>query len=555
MRTFSKTFIVIIIPVFIAFFLTYLFVKRTIDGHLRDYAFSEAKIRFEMVAADFSYTHPDYNKLFNKYHRIYLNTGVAVVVAGEDGKVVFDSTGRFKKGEKLKDLSFSRRGDGGNSISYTGRLPNGYIMSVSFPLNGIREMEKGFEDGVYLVFIVTFFVALGASVLTAGMFSLSLRRLRKVVEVVRSGGEMQLPHFKERNLAKVASLIYSIYRTMRSKQREIEMEKEKLNHILEFMEEGVVLLNSDNTLAHCNNSFKRMFDIEIKPGENILSSIKNPDLLGAVFDVLKSRESRILKIGGRMYKVYFKDIGEYTLLVFDDVEDKMQYEYFKSELVGNISHELKTPIAMLSAYAETLLMYENLDDKTKSMLLKKLYEGSMRLSELVNDITELHRLENMSISDVVEETDLEEVKDELEFMYKNSGKKVHINFASGRVRILKEHLMSVLTNLVSNAVKYSGGDSVYVNIVRQDEGVVVFVDDEGPLIPDEERERIFERFYTRSKSRNRQISGTGLGLSIVKHIAMLYNGYVKLTKSPDGGNRFVVYFRVRWEGYPEKPSA
>ena len=108
------------------------------------------------------------------------------------------------------------------------------------------------------------------------------------------------------------------------------------------------------------------------------------------------------------------------------------------------------------------------------------------------------------------------------------------------MRILREHLQSILTNLIDNAFKYAGGETITAKIRSCAAGLTIMVDDQGPLIAGAERERIFERFYTCSASRNKQHSGTGLGLSIVKHIANLYAGTVRVEANSEGGNRFLV---------------
>jgi two-component system phosphate regulon sensor histidine kinase PhoR len=102
------------------------------------------------------------------------------------------------------------------------------------------------------------------------------------------------------------------------------------------------------------------------------------------------------------------------------------------------------------------------------------------------------------------------------------------------------HILSIVTNLVSNAVKYSKGDNIKVDMKKDDKILTISVSDGGPQIPLSDRERIFERFYSMSKSRNRELGGSGLGLSIVKHIARLYQGEAKVLPNDAGGNTFEV---------------
>jgi two-component system phosphate regulon sensor histidine kinase PhoR len=113
------------------------------------------------------------------------------------------------------------------------------------------------------------------------------------------------------------------------------------------------------------------------------------------------------------------------------------------------------------------------------------------------------------------------------------------------VNVLEHHFHSLISNLLDNAFKYSKGGNIYLEINKNSK-ISIKVEDEGPVIPFEEQGRIFERFYTVSKSRNKYKSGSGLGLSIVKHIAEVYNGTVKLYPNDKGGNTFevVIYEKI-----------
>ena len=124
-------------------------------------------------------------------------------------------------------------------------------------------------------------------------------------------------------------------------------------------------------------------------------------------------------------------------------------------------------------------------------------------------------------------------------MVKENGKKIiYENMAEKEYNIDNLHVEMILTNLINNAEKYSKGENIYVKIYDENSALVIEVSDEGPLILEKERKRIFERFYTVSKSRNN--SGFGLGLSIVKHIALLYGGKASVYTNEYNGNTFKV---------------
>jgi len=556
-KVFFKTLALILLPILVIFFISYFLIQNNMDSSFEKYIKTDTEAKFEMIKHDFTGKSINKQRLYELYSNIYKKTFLRITLIKPNGKVIFDSSIPFEEIDKLENHKYRpevqkafKKGRGFCErfsktkkmfmLYYAKILPNGNILRISYPLTYIKKVKKGLESGLYIVFLVTLLMITVISALIARKLSFPIQKLNYIVDAIKKGRNIHFPKFKDKNLSKAAALIYNIYKAMENKQKEVEIEKQKLDNILELIEEGVVLLSNELSYIHSNAKFKDMFNIQPKESKNILSSIKDHEVLAVFSDVLEKRKDAIVKIKGRNYKVYCKKLDDYLLVVFDDIDEKIQYEYFKSELVGNISHELKTPISSLSAYAETLLINDDLDDKTQKEFIKKIYESSIRLSSLLNDIIELHRLENFIIKQNKDEIDLDVLKKELQELYKNSKKEVQFDFREKKIKIIREHLMSILTNLIDNAIKYSTGNSVYVNIEKLNSRIHIAVDDEGPVIEEKEKERIFERFYTCSKSRNKQKSGSGLGLSIVKHISFLYEGVVKLEKNSAGGNRFIV---------------
>ena len=134
---------------------------------------------------------------------------------------------------------------------------------------------------------------------------------------------------------------------------------------------------------------------------------------------------------------------------------------------------------------------------------------------------------------------MREILSEIAARFKTGEKNLIINCNVDIINMLPQHFQSLLENLTDNAIKYSTGKNVYVDILKNN-GIIIKVSDEGPVIPENERDRIFERFYTVSKSRNKERSGSGLGLSIVKHIAQIYKGRVKVYYNNFNGNTFEI---------------
>ncbi len=557
MKIFFKTLSLILLPILAIFIISYVLVKNSINTSFSNYIKSDTQSKFEIIKHDFINGNLNKKKLYDTYYKVYKKTFLRITLIRPDGKVIFDSAIPFKRIDKLENHKYRpevqeafKKGSGFSKrfsktkqmymLYYAKALPNGNILRISYPLKYVNTLKNRLEGGLYAVFLSTFFMIVIISALIARKLSFPVQKLNYIVDAIKNGKNIHFPRFKDENLSKAAALIYKIYKAMEYKQQEIKLEKQKLDSILESIEEGVLLLTNGFSYVHSNAKFKDMFRMEPKKNENILSCIKDHELLASFSEILEKKNNRTFKIKERNYRVYCKTFDKYTLFVLNDIEDEIQYEYFKSELVGNISHELKTPVAALVGYAETLLINNDLNDKTKKEFTKKMYESSIRLNNLINDIIELHRLENFNADEIAEEVNLKELKKELNGLYKNTAKSIHMNFEKTKISITKEHLLSILTNLIDNAIKYSSGNNVYVTIKNEGSDTLIIVDDEGPAIDDKDKKRIFERFYTCSKSRNKQKSGTGLGLSIVKHISFLYGGFVELKSNSFGGNSFIV---------------
>ncbi len=226
--------------------------------------------------------------------------------------------------------------------------------------------------------------------------------------------------------------------------------------------------------------------------------------------------------------------------------NKETFDLYKSKLVANLSHELKTPLTIIMAMADTLIHDPDLTKAQKTKYLERIHYNANALTQLIDDIITLHKIETQpkeSLSEKQTRTRplFADVKgmvlmdDERHLVFKTPYDTLEIN---------QQHMLSILVNLVKNALAYTKSQTVTTRIEKEKGYVVVSVADEGPVIPEAERARIFERFYTISKSRAPTRSGSGLGLSIVKHISMLYNGDVRIAEK-DGGNVFIVRLKEK----------
>ena len=230
----------------------------------------------------------------------------------------------------------------------------------------------------------------------------------------------------------------------------------------------------------------------------------------------------------------------------DEIETLKQDATFRREFLGNISHELKTPIFSVQGYVHTLLDGAMDDEAVRRKFLERAAKGADRMAELVQDLNVISRLESgevelieekFNIKELIEEVyeslELQADKAKVKMEYKQGSEK------SGKVFADRSQIKQVLTNLVSNAIKYGGkGEVVRCGIYDMDKNYLIEVTDEGEGIEEQHLPRVFERFYRVDKSRSRHQGGSGLGLAIVKHIIESHGQSINVRSSVGKGTTF-----------------
>lgn len=223
-------------------------------------------------------------------------------------------------------------------------------------------------------------------------------------------------------------------------------------------------------------------------------------------------------------------------------------ENLRQDFVANVSHELKTPIATVKSYVETLLdgAQHNPDDVER--FLKIVLKQNDRLAAIVDDLLMLSRLQSAPASQVIEMNQYDAcnlLQAGIDICLARGEAKaiqIKLNCRPSLSIMVDESLMTqALVNLLDNAIKYSNENSLITLSAREENNrVILAISDQGPGIPEEHMPRLFERFYRVDKSRSRRIGGTGLGLAIVKHIANAHGGQVSVKNNGGAGSCFSI---------------
>lgn len=222
-----------------------------------------------------------------------------------------------------------------------------------------------------------------------------------------------------------------------------------------------------------------------------------------------------------------------------ELQEREEKDRIKHQLTNNINHELKTPVASIRGCLDTLCAYPDMDARKREEFVRRGLAAVDRLSNLLADVSLITRLDDGSASITREEVDVREVVaevcDQLRPQAAQRGMAI-VNEITAPVAVNgnRSLLLSVFNNLIDNAVKYSGGDTV--RLWR--EGEVFFVADNGVGVPREHLDRIFERFYRIDKGRSRSLGGTGLGLAIVRNAIVWHGGTISVQNLHSGGLLF-----------------
>ncbi len=365
-------------------------------------------------------------------------------------------------------------------------------------------------------------------------------------------------HFRwRRKFARQQLQIQADLESSQRRQQQTSVDAKAQQQVLfNSMLEGLLLLDRTQRIYLVNRSFKNLFNLKVElRGKTILEALRLHELddlarraqaEGQVFDYelkLPDLNERWLQVNGA---VISNSAGEREgmILVFRDLTRLKQLERQREEFVANVSHELRTPLSLIKGYVETLLDGARNNPDVAERFLKIIERNTQRLDLLIQDLLTISALESGSLNLSLQPIAMHQMVDRI-FTHLNSkaeAKNVHLLNEMPDLTVNGDvnRLDQVLANLVDNAIKYGRVQGlVRVGGKKLDDGrLELFVQDDGPGIPPEAIDRVFERFYRVDKARSRDQGGTGLGLSIVKHIVQSHGGEVWAKSEPNKSTTF-----------------
>ncbi|WP_456400221.1 sensor histidine kinase [Persephonella sp.] len=335
-----------------------------------------------------------------------------------------------------------------------------------------------------------------------------------------------------------------------------QTDTEVLLEFLDYLKEGIIIVNESQNIEYMNAYAKEILknDIQgINPiGKHFSKVIKNNYLYSIISYKNKRNFKEEITINDDIFLIRMYHINNKKILHFQNITPFEIYKQAKKDFVSNVSHELKTPIAVMKGIVETL---ENEDDpKSFKKFLQMAKKRINQMDSLINDLLILAKLEAREEKINVTKVDLSKIINsifyDLEYLSKEKNISL-INKIPERFYIYvdQKKFEILLKNLIENAIKYNKQDGkVVITAEKENHLIHINVTDTGIGIPKDSQPLIFERFYRVDKSRSRNVGGTGLGLSIVKHIAEAHKGKVEVKSEPNQGSTFTVKIPDRENG-------
>lgn len=509
--------------------------------------------------------------------RLGENSRTRITIIAPDGRVLADTEGDPERMENHRfrpEVQEALNGRLGSSMRFSTTvrqpflyvaLPSerqpGWVVRVAVPLT---QFNRNVRDATNVLILGTA-IATALAILLAALFT---RRITQPLDAMRSSLQrLERGEFGVRLEPGGEDEVGLLARTLNRAQDQLEQtihtltsQRNQRDAILASMVEGLVAVDSQERVLLMNKSARRLLALDSQEveGRPLVEAVRQPDFVRFVRDtsqarnplnaelVLHDRGPRWLELHGAPLH-FGAESGQGAVVVLNDVTRLQKLEKARKDFVGNVSHELKTPVTSIKGFLETLLHRGALEDTdTARRFLGIIAKHADRLSAIIDDLLYLSRLEHEGQEIAKHEVQLAKLVEGCIADFEHAAKTQNVELiarAAPQTRVLGDTslLRRALDNLVDNAIKYSpAGGRVEVQLIEEPKRVLLRVTDQGIGIPEEHLPRISERFYRVDTGRSREMGGTGLGLAIVKHVALVHDGELRIESTVGKGTSFTL---------------
>ena len=406
--------------------------------------------------------------------------------------------------------------------------------------------------------LLFFFVSVLMMIYFSDRFSRSIRELRAFSQKVKSGAAIPPSFvFADDEVGEVSAAIVENYNLLQENRRRLATEREKLLQHFQFSEEGIAIFSEERKEVYANSHFLQYLNLILESPtlltENLFADPAFKEVVGFLDrnDADGNVFSKRMEKSGKMFNVRVIIFEDRSFeLYISDITRMEKRRLLKQEMTNNIAHELRTPVTSIRGYLETILGLagENLDVRLRSFL-DRAYLQTMRLSELIQDVSMLTKIEEAPDRFEMEPVNIGELLREMEADLSEKliekGNRYMVDVDEDIVLNGSRTLLySIFRNLTENAIAYAGeGIEIVIRCHNENDDAYFFeFHDNGPGLEEKHLVRIFERFYRVNEGRTRKTGGSGLGLSIVKNAVLFHKGSILARNRTEGGLSFLITF-------------
>ena len=538
-------------------------------NHLKAQLVNEAELVANISASDFTAPAQQAN-LNNLAQTIGTEINTRITFIALDGTVLGDNdqvAASMENHATRPEVEAALAGGIGQDTRYSTTL-NEYMMyaaapvisqgkevgvaRVALPLTAVQSSVNSELLTIVYAIIIAAILFILITALIAGMITGPLRKITKAAEEIAAGNlEQQIQIRTNDEIGRLAHAFNEMSQNLKTTMTEIVDERSNLAMVLANLTDGVVMTDSEEKILLANPAAERLFNFKeaTVTGLPLIEAMHDYEIDEVVKKCLSTTNEQTaqLETNGRFIRVIVVPIApgrtSATLVLFQDLTELRNLQTMRRELIGNISHDLRTPITGIKAMVETLQDTALNDKQTALDFLTRINGEVDRLTQMVTELTELSHIETGRAELRRVTTNLNYLIEEVAAQMNPLAKSRTITLTTElnpnipAIKVDRDRIRQTLTNLVHNAIKFNHpGGKVIISTNYNNESTIVSVSDTGMGISKEDLPHIFERFYKADKARSQ--GGSGLGLAIAKHTIQAHGGNISVKSEEGKGSTF-----------------
>lgn len=490
---------------------------------------------------------------------------IHVVWLEKDGRVLYDSDGdtgeNYIAGKEVQEALENGKGEAihqgssGKPKSYAAhQAPDGTIIRISDTRNVPLSAFSSFFPEIFIFLLVFLVGCLAAAEQETEYILRPLTKVGNLLQEIMEGKTVDRMPAGYKELQPLISKVTDQRKEIENYLDDLEEERSTIRTVIDTISDGIILLNARKEIIDYNTKTEEIFDPNTdKHFRRIASLYHDEDWLRAIGRGFRAEGSTeyTLTLFDKPYRMRTAKVDLYNeetglLIVLRDMTAYHMAEQMRREFSANVSHELKTPLTSISGYGEMIAsgMYSNEEEAHR--FGSRIVSESKRMKSLIDTILHLSKIEETETTITWKMVALDSLVNYVADLmtHQASSRDITIQpetepvYVYGNAALLSELIM----NLLDNSVKYNReGGSVSISLKKEGDKAVLSVSDTGIGIPEDKKDRVFERFYRADESRSKETGGSGLGLAICKHIVEKHKGTLSMTSTEGEGTTVTVY--------------